>query len=132
MPVSIIRPWNSTPAGASFRACGAVFTRYCRRDAFAHQPGKTTSRRGVRRAACCAGMKTENCNPRLFVGQFDGTAEQAQSPVETVYAESARTKAKRQKGFCREARLSRASAPGVAQWSSRYGQYPKAQAAQPD
>ncbi len=69
----------------------------------------------------------------LFVGQFDGTAEQAQLPGNCLRKILVRTKAKRQKVFLPVSQTQQ----GEGQiWrrevSSRYGQYPKAQAAQPD
>ncbi len=71
-------------------------------------------------------------NP-LFVGQFDGTAEQAQLPGKLFTQNIGAHESKAPEGVLPISQTQK----GEAQiWrrevSSRYGQYPKAQAAQPD
>lgn len=111
------------PAGASF--C----VRRCRihgiaEEMLSHQPGKRQAEWGVRQCheAVCWYVRLKIANP-LFVGQFDGTAEQAQLPG-NVYAKYWCARRKRQKVSLPVIRLNRRSANQRREVSSRYGQYP--------
>ncbi len=59
---------------------GAVFTRYCRRDAFAHQPENDKLNGALDGGAGLCWYEDSKLQTPLFVGQFDGSAEQAQLP----------------------------------------------------
>ncbi len=112
---------------------GAVFTWYCRRDAFAHQPGKRQAERGVHGAAGLCWYEDSKLQTPLFVGQFDGSAQQAQLPGKLFTQKIGRAR----KQSARRCFAVSQTQQGEAQiWrrevSSRYGQYPKAQAAQLD
>lgn len=112
---------------------GAVFTRYCRRDAFAHQPENDKLNGALDGGAGLCWYEDSKLQTPLFVGQFDGTAEQAQLPWKLFTQNIGAHESKAPEGVLPVSQTQQ----GEAQiWrrevSSRYGQYPKAQAAQPD
>ena len=126
--------WNSMPAGGQLLCGGAVFTRYCRRDAFAHQPEKRQAERALDGAAgLCWYEDSKLQTPGYLSVNLMAPAEQAQLPSKLFTQNIGAHESKAPEGVLPVSQTQQ----GEAQiWrrevSSRYGQYPKAQAAQPD
>lgn len=78
--------WNEYACRGQLLCGGAVFTRYCRRDAFAHQPENDKLNGALDGAAGLCWYEDSKLQTPLFVGQFDGTAETRRNCRETVYA----------------------------------------------
>lgn len=125
--------WNSMPAGASF--CVAVpYSHGIAEEMLSHISQENDKLNGALDggAGLCWYGDSKLQTP-LFVGQFDGTAEQAQLPGKLFTQNIGAHESKAPEGVLPVSQTQQ----GEAQiWrrevSSRYGQYPKAQAAQPD
>lgn len=93
--------WNSMPAGASF--CVVVpYSHGIAEEMLSHISQENDKLNGaLDGAAGLCWYADSKLQTPLFVGQFDGTAEQAQLPGNCLRKILVRTKAKRQKVFCR-------------------------------
>lgn len=93
--------WNSMPAGASF--CVAVpYSHGIAEEMLSHISQENDKLNGaLDGAAGLCWYEDSKLQTPLFVGQFDGSAEQAQLPGNCLRKILVRTKAKRQKVFCR-------------------------------
>lgn len=125
--------WNSMPAGASF--CVAVpYSHGIAEEMLSHISQENDKLNGaLDGAAGLCWYEDSKLQTPLFVGQFDGTAEQAQLPGKLFTQNIGAHESKAPEGVLPVSQTQQ----GEAQiWrrevSSRYGQYPKAQAAQPD
>ncbi len=119
------------PAGASFCVWCRIHTVLPKR-CFRTSVRKRQVEWGVRRCRGAVLVCRLKLQTPLFVGQFDGTAEQAQLPGNCLRKILVRTKAKRQKVFSDKPDSAGRSANLASRSEFPYGQYPKAQAAQPD
>ncbi len=99
---------------------------------FRTQPGKRQAEWRVRRWRGAVLDEDSKLQTPLFVGQFDGSAERHNCQGNCLRKILVRTKAKRRRCFAGKPDSAGRSANLASQVSSRYGQYPKAQAAQPD
>ncbi len=117
---------------------GAASVWWCRihtvlpKRCFRTSSGKRQVEWGVRRCRGAVLVSDSKLQTPLFVGQFDGTAEQRNCQGNCLRKILVRTKAKRQRCFADKPDSAGRSANLASRMSSRYGQYPKAQAAQPD
>ncbi|MEN2772738.1 DUF2138 domain-containing protein [Escherichia coli] len=125
--------WNSMPAGASF--CVAVpYSHGIAEEMLSHISQENDKLNGaLDGGAGLCWYEDSKLQTPLFVGQFDGTAEQAQLPGKLFTQNIGAHESKAPEGVLPVSQTQQ----GEAQiWrrevSSRYGQYPKAQAAQPD
>ncbi|HDD9966282.1 TPA: DUF2138 domain-containing protein [Escherichia coli] len=125
--------WNSMPAGASF--CVVVpYSHGIAEEMLSHISQENDKLNGaLDGAAGLCWYADSKLQTPLFVGQFDGTAEQAQLPGKLFTQNIGAHESKAPEGVLPISQTQQ----GEAQiWrrevSSRYGQYPKAQAAQPD
>ena len=125
--------WNSMPAGASF--CVAVpYSHGIAEEMLSHISQENDKLNGaLDGAAGLCWYEDSKLQTPLFVGQFDGSAEQAQLPGKLFTQNIGAHESKAPEGVLPVNQTQQ----GEAQiWrrevSSRYGQYPKAQAAQPD
>ncbi len=112
--------WNSMPAGASF--CVAVpYSHGIAEEMLSHISQENDKLNGaLDGAAGLCWYEDSKLQTPLFVGQFDGTAEQAQLPGKLFTQNIGAHESKAPEGVLPVAQTSRASAKCASRVSSRY------------